>query len=173
MCRAAAPSCVRSPELRLSMFSRATYGLLSLNIRQGTVGNGLALPTELHGPKAVAGLEPAPFEGTIAHHHRRTCCPSHRRGMGDAVPAFLPAADRSRTARSNRDLSPPANALRQNSETYRYLIQPIFFSGQGSRADIGRGTSDNGTLGVLPFRPRGHNIPAAGLEPASPAFEAK
>ena len=28
-----------------------------------------------------------------------------------------------------------------------------------SRADIGWGTSDNGTLGVLPFRPRGHIFP--------------
>ena len=28
-----------------------------------------------------------------------------------------------------------------------------------ARAGIGRGTSDNGTLGVLPFRPRGHIFP--------------
>jgi len=69
-----------------------------LSIRRGIVGNGFALPTELHSHRLWQELEPAPFEGTVAHHHRRTCCTSHRRGMADAVPAFLPAADRSRTA---------------------------------------------------------------------------
>jgi hypothetical protein len=72
---------------------------------------------------------------------------------------FCPPRTELARPRSNRGLSPPANAYTRNSVNSLPFDPNDLLPAQESRADIGRGTSDNGTLGVLPFRPRGHKFP--------------
>jgi len=95
-------------------------------MRRRIVGNGFALPAELHSDRLWqdSNLRPSKepshistgelvvhlIAGEWATRYRHFC---------------LPRTEVARP-RSNRDLSPPANALHQNFVTWRYLIQAIF-----------------------------------------------
>src|SRR5215469_12376007 len=114
MCRAGPPSWVRGPKLRLSVLSRA-IGCLLFFLRRGFRDDGIfrCSTTELHGaePWQESNLRPSDYEVTLVFATGEISCTSNRRGISEAVPALLPARDRSPTARSNRNLSPPAKLL--------------------------------------------------------------
>jgi hypothetical protein len=80
------------------MFSRATYGLLSFNIRRGIVGNGLALPTELHSHRLWQDSNLRPSKEPSHITTRELIVQLIAEEWATRYRHFLPAADRSRTA---------------------------------------------------------------------------
>src|SRR5580704_7777146 len=91
MCRAGVPSCVRGAVFRLSVFSRAIGGLLSFSISRGIVGNGFALPTELHSHRLWqdSNLRPSKEPSHITTGECST--PGFRDSLPPDLSDFLPA----------------------------------------------------------------------------------